>query len=267
MFETLDTILSFVAIIFILSVIAQSIQSIIKRLLNSKTKQAVDGIFNILGLPENLKSTSIVQNIRKNYKIPELTTDNVKLLAEQLTGLETVKKAIPDITNKVDAEISTLKGKYTAQMQTISVIIAFLVALILNADSLQIIEKINSDKTIRQMLIQSDYIRVNLLEGKKPSSGKEEPAEPNEETIIKENLDTIAKLAGQYQGLNIGIKWSVTMMDFTSLNGNTDRVLFVGKKTVGILITTLLVSMGAPFWYDILDFLLGLKNKFKKDGK
>jgi len=270
MFDTLDIILSFVIIIFILSLIAESVQSILKRILNSKTKQAIDGIREIV---KTVTDTDIAKKelvgLKKRFRVSDLMVDNMRVIVEEMGNLDVVKQGLSNkslsidaLESKLDAEIENLKEKYITHMRQVSVIVALILCTVLNADSLQMVEKISSDKAVRQMIIQSEYIQKKL--GTEERTEKKAPGPAEEKEAIKKDLASISDIVGEYQGLNIGIKWGSTKRDFLDLKDSTQQIFFIIKKMVGIMITVALVSMGAPFWHDTLETLFGLKNKLRK---
>lgn len=276
MFDTLDIMISFIIVIFILSLLVQSLQSILKRLFRMKTRQAVNYARDIFGSLQGALPLEAIQKelgvLEKKMRVPELDAASMETLIGKImdlgavkdhlkgepTALENVKSAALD---RLAQDVDLVKEHYVSSMKHLSLLLAVFVSLALNADSLQMIEKISSDKTVRQIIVQTNYIQQTLRPPtRKPvhSSGASSARES-----IKSDLADISLLAREYEGLNIGIKWSSTTDDFSSLADKRERILFILKKLVGILITAVLVSMGAPFWHDILQAMFSLKDRLK----
>lgn len=276
MFDTLDIILSFIIIIFILSVLAQTIQSLFKRLFDLKTRKIINtglkhyiditGIdFKKLDKQTKNDVEKVLKNIKDQYRVSDITYDNIQPIIEKIAELPKPSKEVETATDLKTTVLNKLnvkeyKENYATLMHNLSFLIASILCLLLNADSLQMIEKISSDKVIRQMIVQSDYIQQKLTSSEE--SG--EKSEEIENKSVKDSLKDIENLISEYQGLNIGVKWSITKQEFSKIEGMMNKSYFILKKITGILIAAVLVSMGAPFWYNILDLILDLKNKVRQ---
>ena len=278
MFDTLDMLIGFVVIIFILSVIAQSAQTFLKRFLNSKTSIVVNRIKEILDkiTPEEAANIGMLKGefdavkkaVKKKYKFSEFTVDNLRAVTDEVGKAGAAGKAsfgttdIDAIKSKImaglESESKNLQKKYAHHMGQMSVAIALFISIGLNADSLQMMEKIGSDKVVRQALVQSDYLdNLSAEKADEPAS-----AASSKEERLKKDIAGMSDLMKKYQGLNIGVKWSKTWEDFIETSGWTS-VFFISQKVGGLLITAALVSMGAPFWHDTLESLIGLKNTLR----
>lgn len=281
MFDTLDMLIGFIVIIFILSIIAQSAQALLKRFLNPKTNIVVNRIKEILDniTPEEAAKIGMLKSefdavkkvVKKKYRFSEFSVDNLKAMMDEVSKAGSTNKAISGaadidaikskITAKLESEGKNLQEKYAHHMGQMSVAIALFISIGLNADSLQMMEKIGSDKAVRQALAQSDYLNRQNIEKKSDVQPAATSAKEEEERL-KKDIAGISELMKEYQGLNIGVKWSKTWDDFGKTSG-WSTIFFLLQKLVGILITTALVSMGAPFWHDTLESLTGLKNKLR----
>ena len=281
MFDTLDTIIGFVVIIFILSIIAQSAQALLKRFLNSKTSIVVNRIKEILDNITPKEAAYIVtlkgefdaikKTIKKRYRFSEFTADNLRAVADEMGkvgaagkssfGTADIDAIKSKIISKLESESKNLQERYAHYMGHMSVAIALIISVGLNADSLQMMEKIGSDKVVRQTLAQSDYL-TKLSAEKKADEPAGAASSKEEAERLKKDLADVSDLMKEYQGLNIGVKWNKTWEDFMKTSGWAE-VFFILQKLVGLLITAALVSMGAPFWHDTLESLAGLKNTLR----
>ena len=281
MFDTLDTIIGFVVILFILSIIAQSAQALLKRFLNSKTSIVVNRIKEILDNITPKEAAYIVtlkgefdaikKTIKKRYRFSEFTADNLRAVADEMGkvgaagkssfGTADIDAIKSKIISKLESESKNLQERYAHYMGHMSVAIALIISVGLNADSLQMMEKIGSDKVVRQTLAQSDYL-TKLSAEKKADEPAGAASSKEEAERLKKDLADVSDLMKEYQGLNIGVKWNKTWEDFMKTSGWAE-VFFILQKLVGLLITAALVSMGAPFWHDTLESLAGLKNTLR----
>jgi len=60
------------------------------------------------------------------------------------------------------------------------------------------------------------------------------------------------------ESLQLPLGWTESIEEVKSLNSK-DLFLFILRKFAGLLLTTFLITFGAPFWNDILNAVLGLK--------
>lgn len=278
MLDTLDMLISFVVIIFILSVIAQSAQAFLKRFLNPKMNIVADRIKEILDNITPKEAAYIVtlkgefdaikKTIKKRYRFSEFTADNIRAVADEVGkagaagksyfGTADIDAIKSKIISKLESESKNLQERYTHYMGQMSLAIALIISVGLNADSLQMMEKIGSDKAVRQTLAQSGYLSKLSTE----KNADESVPSKEEAERLKKDIADVSALMKEYQGLNIGVKWSKTWEDFKGVSG-WNAVFFTLQKIFGIMITAILVSMGAPFWHDTLGSLTGLKNRLR----
>lgn len=284
MFDTLDMLIGFVIIIFILSIIAQSAQAFLKRFLNPKTNIVVNRIKEILDnvTPEEAAKIGMIKSefdavkkaVKKKHRFSEFTVDNLKDVMDEvskagaaanktISGAADIEGVKSKITAKLESEAKGFQGKYEHHMGQMALAIALFISIGLNADSLQMMEKIGSDKAVRQALVQGDYLHT-LSAGQKTDEQSVTSSSKEETERLKKDIAGISDLMKEYQGLNIGVKWSRTWEDFIKTSG-WKAVFFILQKICGLLITAALVSMGAPFWHDTLESLTGLKNKLRKN--
>jgi hypothetical protein len=141
--------------------------------------------------------------------------------------------------------------------QWIVVIVSAVVAVVLNADTVLISRSLWQDTGLRTRLVAlaektEELDSLYKLSSLTPdSSAADTTAE--EAVVLTESGKELVK---QFLDLPVPLGW----------NRNTLPTTFYGwlLKIVGLLATALAVSLGAPFWYDILRKLLGLRKTLKR---
>jgi hypothetical protein len=121
-----------------------------------------------------------------------------------------------------------VSGQYKRTSQTIIVAVALVVAVALNVDTLDIIDYLWSNHEAQEALASA----ANAT-GQAGANALGEPL-----TVVTDNIE---------QGVPIG--WS-------SDSGFNDITF---AKIAGLLLTTLAISLGAPFWFDLLNKLVNLR--------
>jgi hypothetical protein len=159
--------------------------------------------------------------------------------------------------------------KYRRRMRGYSLISAAIVVYSLNADAFRIIENAQHDSAFRER-IQSTARHVDSLaqraaaetatvatSGSSTNSDKTSP--PN--TTLTKSSQSVADTA---------------RTELMAILQEDSGSMFGGKRfpegnrlqwVIGILASTLLVSLGAPFWHDVLETLFGVKNRVKAQAE
>jgi hypothetical protein len=91
-----------------------------------------------------------------------------------------------------------------------------------------------------------------------PGGGQSAP----EKADLKKTVEEINVMYGQISSINLPIGWPFTGAGWPDVNKVWG--LFTPAKFLGILITAFMVSLGANFWFELLNKLLNMRNAGKK---
>jgi hypothetical protein len=161
---------------------------------------------------------------------------NIRASLEQLAGggADAVDAFRERIAGWFDDAMDRAAGVYKRNLQTLSLVIALLLVVLLNADTIAVTEQLWSDSALRLSIAHAAEMTVS-------EAGAEQPA-----------LDRVS-----WQELaTLPIGW-----DFEP--GPADGGGWFGTlllKVVGLLLTALAVSLGAPFWFDVLSRFVRLRS-------
>ena len=135
-----------------------------------------------------------------------------------------------EIEHWFDSAMDRVSGWYKRRIQVVICVLSFIVAVGLNVNTVSIADRLVNDDGLRAALVQS---ATNTA------------AKPGE---------TMSKVAGQIQSLGLPIGWD-------KQPGDPARVSLKhwGRAIGGWLITFLALSLGAPFWFDALGKIAGLR--------
>ena len=134
---------------------------------------------------------------------------------------------------------------YKNHVQRAVVVIALVVAVGANADSLRMVEQLASNETLRQAaVVQAEAIRED----------KALPGGSRGDSLL---VTRTQKYVEAYGNLGLPIGWT----DFEVPSPDADAgsgslwalVRFWLLKVVGWLLTAVAISVGAPFWFDVLN--------------
>jgi hypothetical protein len=140
-----------------------------------------------------------------------------------------------------DDGMDRVSGWYRGWSQLWTCILAFVIAVGLNVDTIRVAERLGDDASLRTAVVEQARVTAGSEEGKGEEA--KTPAEAGE---------SAAKALGKVSALSLPILWGAD-------NDNVDITTLVGW-----LIAFLALSLGAPFWFDALSKLARLKTTGKK---
>ena len=138
-----------------------------------------------------------------------------------------------------DDHMDRVSGWYRRRIQKVLWVLAFAVAITLNADSLQIAKRLWVEPSVRASLVSQAQ---NAGDG----TGEESNPTAELESLAVPLGWHLASARDDAQGFPFYTKWS---MFWTLLS-----------KLVGLSLTAVAISLGAPFWFDTLSKLARLRN-------
>jgi hypothetical protein len=172
-----------------------------------------------------------------------------------------IGQARKNIEDWFDSSMDRVSGWYKRRVQWITLFVALLITVGVNADTIAISNSLAYDPAKRDALIAAaqEYAKMNTTTTVAPiveseiGACKTDPNSP--ECRVAKNLNEIQKL-----GLPIG--W------------NTNDPIIVPNapegwiiKGVGWLLTTLAISLGAPFWFDLLNKIMVIRSTVRPKEK
>lgn len=188
-----------------------------------------------------------------------------------------------------DDTMNRVSGWYKRQSQVIILILGFLVAVIFNVDTIEIAGKLSTDKQARENLVlmatQSiekfkDDPRVKKIV---TSSGTEIPDTSktgmqhndslysqylqnveNVKTLLNDDINNTSTLLAIGWG-NFGSKPGISKTKTEKIGYVLKKTFTSPRKILGFLILAFAVSLGAPFWFDLLNKLVKLRGVGKKE--
>ncbi len=190
------------------------------------------------------------------------------------TALEAVVNAsisLQDARNKIghwfDSAMDRASHVYMREMQRISLGIGFLLALVLNVDTLHMARILWEDPALRSVVAVTAASTSPELEV--TINNDEVGVEGQVEGDLGQSVDDVADTLRRLLDLRLPIGWQLVAPaengEGALLQGDNARNLWyfwpgnhpdwiglVIRKIIGIVVTTIAVAQGAPFWFDLL---------------
>ena len=201
---------------------------------------------------------------------PEAFTDDaakqLKAMMERSSDPEELNRRIEDWYEQT---MDRVTGWYKRYVQRQTYALAIVLVLLLNLDSIHLIQRLWSDSALRSTVVEAAKTRiqesggaepipvVEYTDGDKTNSGH--PVQVGTVTFTDQEKELLSSLTG----------WQ---KDLFSLNAQ--RQLHPGEKWLGLywlggvtkqhllgwILTVLALSLGAPFWFDTLNRFMNLRN-------
>lgn len=240
-----------------------ALKSRIERRQNKDVAKLVDEIKKkVAGLGYN--DLSLLENVKK--------ADFIKIV-ESLPAKQRLEKWKEDVETWYDLTLKAFQDHYERRMKAWSYVLSFLVVIWLNANIFQIHKEFSSNKTLRDSAVKmAEHMaavpRDRLIES--PTKRDSLLLDSLAMKAIQRNIAYIDSLVDQKSfhfmrwntangdPMGIDTLWTVAIPISTSDFAKATR-----KNLFGWLAMTLLVGLGAPFWYDVLKTVMGLKDRVK----
>jgi hypothetical protein len=243
-----------------------------------KHKQVPRGDDAFTGLERGVAALSVIS--------PEFNqTLNALLLniGEYISGGETkLAKSRKYVEKWFDDSMDRVSGVFKRYSQTMALLIGFIVALLLNVDSINLTLYLWREPAIRQALAQS---AANF-------------EIPQQQQVESNPAQALQDFTDQFSGLSLPVGWVINESTGTAV-ADINCQLFPGDKQafgipvigtnkcvapptsnnqnnillklIGIFITAMAARQGAPFWFDLLKRAVNLRgtgaNPAEKEGK
>ena len=147
-----------------------------------------------------------------------------------------------------DLTMNRVSGWYKRHTQLALIVIAKIVTLLANADTLQIGKALWNDDAVRASVVAQAQRAV-----------EQGNAEPDVGSGVSESAETLSDQVADVSALELPLGWRTDPDDprwFDDWQGAVGKVL-------GLLATVLALTLGAPFWFD----LLGKVSRIRATGK
>ncbi len=264
---TFQTLLALVVLIFVLSVIVQAVQEVLKSVLDTKAKTMAEIIDKFMGdslpLPQvkgalqrrGLDITALEDFNKEDFRH---LLDGIEFAAPQLQGIvasttATLDQAKDNIAGAYEAARSSFQKSYTTKNKMWVIALSFLVVLVLNASLITIYEILAANQNLTQAISGTASTIVNA---EKSSQGTASASQtPNAAEIYDKNRKTITDDLQKYPIL------------FRTSKYPEDLKQEPFNEIAGLLLMGLLVSMGAPFWNDVLKGMMGVNSALNTNNK
>jgi hypothetical protein len=171
---------------------------------------------------------------RANPELSHVTRQNIAILQQAESDF------VAKINSWFDQTMDRTSQRFTASTRAITFAGAFIVAFGLQVDTLALVNRLSADEKLRDALVDQ-AIEINKAN---PVSRQQ-----NAETPAADDVDRYRSMLSNYGLITL------PSADLQGWSGSLKKANYFG-----LLITALLLSLGAPFWYSALGSLLQLRS-------
>jgi hypothetical protein len=256
-----------------LDVRAKTLQGAITSLLDDKTLQAAFYDHGLVagtakatdGRPSYLSGQTFASAIIGSLSDKPLPTiDDIKatlgkmqdtnirdaLLAQVTKSGNDIDKLRNEIANYFDTSMDRVTGVYKRYMKQITLIVGFIIVVVLNADSINVGTAMWNDSSLRAQMIETSR---TVLAGGPPAAGQKPVS-------VSDVTTQLTKLESDLRPLPVG--WSLGQLDYARAKWNDGAwtvIWWLIVKLIGLTITAFAISLGAPFWFDMLSKFMNVR--------
>ncbi|MGP0070129.1 MAG: hypothetical protein ACLQGP_41845 [Isosphaeraceae bacterium] len=202
----------------------------------------------VLGLGRSLTTAQALALLVQDLPDSPLRSFLIRLGKRGALDPEAVKQAIQDWFSSVNDRVSV---EFRNKTKLVLFVIGLAVTLLLNADTLQMANRLVKDQALRSLVTQE---AVQLAAVPANPSGASGPAQPPVSSPPASPPSSAAG-ADSLERLDVPLRW--TADDWETLKGivnpsNSGKFFDGLYKLLGLIITSLALTMGAEFWYNLL---------------
>lgn len=197
--------------------------------------------------------------------------DSLKLLLRvALADAERTRDSLENrLVSWVDTAMDRLGADYKRRLRWVSLLVAFGVTIAANANSITVLRALSPNDALRAAMaglavksIATDSLAV--VTDSRPDSAPEF-AGGQWQAQIGRDVERLRTLSNQLNeagvlGLPIGYPPTMTEFNHQPFAWIGERARVAGNGLVGLLITTFAVSLGAPFWFDVLKRVVEIRS-------
>jgi hypothetical protein len=188
----LDTIIAIVIVLLVLSLIVQSIQSLIKKLLKMKSGVVFDSMEDLFTfidteklvgktpkelvaqVTDEFKALGRVSLILKNPVLDSIAKGDLQKILEKLHG----DKLKAHVENWFDTVMQSFDERYARHMKTVALVVSFLVVIFLNANFFNLYRSIAGSDTVRAAIVATGPEILKQAEAANAANKAAESAQP-----------------------------------------------------------------------------------------
>ena len=235
--------------------------------LDIPVKQSLLLLAAAVTLRKDNELAKLVDQLLGMGSLPEPLERNLLLLAQQAQiKVEGVKEELNqfrrEVENWFDRSMERSSGVYKRNAKLVAIILGSLVAVAVNADTVNIVTRLSKDQILRSQVTRAaDQIATDRSDLTAKCLSYPTEAQRSADPDCAEVLD---KLNSATDNLSLPIGWGNSNRLQQADEVRSWGILGFLQYPLGWLVSGLALSMGASFWYELLGKFINVRNVGKK---
>jgi len=197
-------------------------------------------------------------------RIPVSLQPAIRALVDESKGDMNRLKSL--IENWFNDAMDRASGWYKRQVMFFSFVFALLLAVALNADALGLFQRLYNDSALKQALSQAAITAVNQSNAVATPTPSDESQSVDPDTAAPATQAVSSPDVVVNNFIQVSDSFPALIGNWTEYNVQPRNSLWWVKKILGLFLTALAVSLGAPFWFDLLGKLTPIRATGPKPG-
>jgi hypothetical protein len=231
-------------------------------------------LLDILAPAKDSKDPQALKDIRN--KIAGINNERIKeaLLPLIDSATDDLDKAKQDIEKWFEDSMDRLQGWFKRNAKKWLFGVAAIVCLLLNADSIMVGKMLWENEVLRAAVVKQAISEAPLhspgtSNPANPENQENDASKPDDEKKVVDSKDLHQKIQAEIAKLNLPLGWvwpeegKLDPRD-VPMPKDPDKIII---KLLGILLTTVAISLGSNFWIDLLNNFVNLRRSGKVPPK
>ncbi len=206
----------------------------------------------LLGSVDPTKPLPGFSDIESAVKALPDTNIRDTLLAHIVTAHGDIEQLRDSLATWFDNAMDRVGGIYKRTLKLISLGVAVAVALLVNADTITVVDALWRDGALRTQMAQVSQSLTSDGSKSLGSATANSTAAANKASAV--GAERLRAIEQKLRPLPLG--WDFTQPQFSNW---LEVVLHVLARIIGLAITALALSLGAPFWFDVLQKFINIR--------
>ena len=217
---------------------------------NSESYQRIQAIYG--DIEQNQKFKNLVNSLPEH--VPDKLINSLTVIADRTRiKIDDLKEQANQFKKEVetwfDRSMDRSSGVYKRNAKGVAILIGIAIAILTNTDTFFLLNRLSRDSAIRSVITQRAIQQAESY--------------PNDINVIRQAQQDLSDASVPIGWQNINQQLDLEPLN-TSQGNNVNAILRKIWKVIamlcGWLVSGLAIAMGAPFWFDVLNKVINVRN-------
>lgn len=232
---------------------------------NAKAVQETDGSPSLTNASSGLATFDQIRATLDKIETPGIRDALIPLLEQARADLSTGVTALRKFNDQVEAwfnnAMDRVSGWYQRRTRWMLFAIAVLFSAALNVDTVAICRQLSSDSVMRAAAVKTAEAYAAQQSSTPPT------AQGLGDDQLGQNLEQVSSAVQGLDHLGIPLGWAgkqpvavnAAIVPPSDKSQSSTSAMFYATKVFGLLVTAFAASLGAPFWFDVLNKFIAIR--------